>query len=343
MGDKNYSKYNYKLIFNKSNILEVKNGKAHFKFNFLKFIINIAIHHSNIEKYDFNFYNAKIIILNLVNKSSKVKDNLFIDTINSEIEEIKEEGLINNYILKNIFKQIINRNKNIHKNRKLFFFHLDNLLKNYIIEKSIIKNILDKNLYNYILNENLKNKSNDFLNLNLEYYYNNSKHEIIYIKKQLDDKINQFFKFKKINGIPVFSKFIPLIPYKINGLKSTFFRDLYSYIYIISSNSNLEKKNWYKKFDLPFDKINIIMELFNELKNKNQLGGRYFDFDNFMNVYINNDINELKKINFNKLNLENIKFNKKNKILYKVFLEKINKNKNNNFYFNDNYIKLINL
>ena len=330
MSDKLYNNNNYIELLKKSNILNKNNCISK---SFIKFLIKIAIHHSNIDPYNYELYYCKKIKKYLEsNINSKNFKKIIINTLNTLSQKFKDKN----------FKYLINYINSINLNNKNEIINkiYDELLKIFI---NYEKGIYDSEIYNLLLDDqkenNIKIDTNEeiFLNNNLELSYKNNFYSNVYLMKNIEDDPRFYsVKFKKNNELPKFIDMIPILP--INKNKDLF-KNIYSFIYIINSNKKFKKKSVYKSFNLNIEYYDFILNIYNNNVSTDQKGGSSFNIDDFIKIYLNNNTNDLKNYIKSINTLTSINDNllhKKNKILYKVFLQKLN----NDFIKKNNYEKL---
>jgi len=327
MSDKLYNNNNYIELLKKSNILNKNNCISK---SFIKFLIKIAIHHSNIDPYNYELYYCKKIKKYLEsNINSKNFKKIIINTLNTLSQKFKDKN----------FKYLINYINSINLNNKNEIINkiYDELLKIFI---NYEKGIYDSEIYNLLLDDqkenNIKIDTNEeiFLNNNLELSYKNNFYSNVYLMKNIEDDPRFYsVKFKKNNELPKFIDMIPILP--INKNKDLF-KNIYSFIYIINSNKKFKKKSVYKSFNLNIEYYDFILNIYNNNVSTDQKGGSSFNIDDFIKIYLNNNTNDLKNYIKSINTLTSINDNllhKKNKILYKVFLQKLNNDsiKKNNY------------
>jgi hypothetical protein len=324
-GGKLYNKKEYINILKKSNAITNNNC---INIDFIEFIIYLAIHHSLINKYNYDLYYSNKIIKYLKKKTNNINDINFKIIIKEELLNIQKK--FSNYNFGNILEKIKKIDLN-NFNRKLFFSILFNNIKNTLLDDFEDKH--NNIMYNYLLEDQSSNnlkidtKEQIFLNNYLEITYKSNFYSEVYPIRDNND-IDRLLKveFKKNSkNIPLFANFIPLFP---NDKNKYFFRNLYSYIYVISSNKQFNKNTVFTHFNLDMSYFEIINKLYkkNILKRKKQSGGSLFNLDKFMNIYLRTNNNQLKNflnnLDKNLVINENI-IKKKNKIIYKIFLKKI--------------------
>jgi hypothetical protein len=318
MSDKLYSNNNYVKLLKKSNIL---NKNECISKSFIKFLIKLAIHHSNIDPYNYELYYCKKIKKFLINNMySNDFKKIIISTLNTLSKKFKEKN----------FKYLINYINSVNLNNKNEIIDLvyNELLKIFIYYEN---DIYYSEIYNLLLEDqdvsNIKIDTNEevFLNNNLELSYKNNFYSNVYLMKNIEDDPRFYsVKFKKNNELPKFIDMIPILP--INKNKDLF-KNIYSFIYIINSNKKFKIKSVYKSFNLNTEYYDFILSIYNNNVDTDQKGGSSFNIDDFIKVYLNNNADDLKKYikrinSFIEINEKLL--NKKNKILYKIFLQKLN-------------------
>ena len=332
MSDKLYNSSEYIELLKKSNILNKTNCISK---SFINFLVKLAIHHSNIDPYNYELYYCKKIkkyLLSNINSDNLKK--IIFDTLETLSNKFKDKNF------KFLIEYIESVNlKNFNKSEFINLIY-DELLKIFI---DFEKSIYESKIYNLLLfdqkKDNLKIDTNEeiFLNSYLQLSFKNKYYSNVYLMKDiLNDSRFYSINLKKHKEIPKFIDMIPLLP--INRNKDLF-KNIYFFIYIINSNKKFKKKSVYESLNLNNDYYDFILNIYESNILINQNGGSFFNIDDFMKIYLNNNINDLENYikNINKeVVIDNNILKKKNKVIYKIFLKRLN----NDYIKKNNYEKL---